>query len=297
MINPLISVVIGSYNQKDVLTKVLNSLFSQSLVHSSYEVIVIDSGSTDNTEEVLKAFSVKSNFSYEIIKNQGKAFARNHGVKKAKADLILITDADMIADKYLLENHLHAHEKIKNQACFEGLTYNLTKLEYPPKKENISPYIKRKYSNFKRLDWYYFLTGNLSFPKKIFLGFGGFSEKFTGYGWEDLELGYRFQKYKIPLYYLKTAQNYHYHLVEREDEIARNIKKGQGAKIFLDLHPELKLFLGINPISVGLFKLIKPQGKIYAFFHKNLNSPNRLLKNLSFYILKEHSYLSGLLNF
>ena len=85
----------------------------------------------------------------------------------------------------------------------------------------LTQHIQKKIKDGAKLGWYYFLTGNVSFPKSWFEKEGGFSEDFQNYGWEDLELGYRFSQKKYPHYYLKKAVNYHYHVISEEEEIKR----------------------------------------------------------------------------
>ena len=78
--------------------------------------------------------------------------------------------------------------------------------------------------------------------------------------------------------------------------IQRNIKKGESAKIFLNKHPELKLFLGLNPLSIFLYKRIKKYGLTYKVFQKMYKSKIKLLNRLGFYLLKEYHYLTGILS-
>jgi GT2 family glycosyltransferase len=296
MKNPVISVVFGSFNQVEVLKLVLLEFENQTLAPECFEVIVVDSTSSDGSQEFLRNYSPNYKFKFFIQENQGKAAARNKGVKEASSDLILITDADMIPHKDLLKTHFETHSRFSQPVCFEGLTYNLKKLEWPTSKANTQPYITRDYKNMKKLGWFYFLTGNISFPKKLFLAEDGFDETFLSYGWEDLELGYRLSKKDIPLYYLNTAQNYHYHVVTKEEEIERNIKKGESAKIFIKKHLELKWFLGLNPVSVFLFKIIKKEGVVYSFIKKSMfTSKINVFQRFGFWFLKEYSYLQGLL--
>ena len=71
-----------------------------------------------------------------------------------------------------------------------------------------------------KLGWYYFLTGNISFPKALFMQENGFNEVFMSYGWEDIELGYRLEQKKVPLRYLKSAVNYHYHVISKKKKLS-----------------------------------------------------------------------------
>lgn len=288
-----ISVVIGTYNQAKILPKTLDAFATQTLYKDLFEVIVVDSSSHDGTAELFKRYSADFNLRIIIQENKGKAAARNRGVQEAQGSIILITDADMIADSRLLERHVSAHKDQAKPACFEGLTYNMTKLHWPPESSFLYPYIHRHYKPLTPLGWYYFLTGNLSMPKELFLAQGGFDENFTGYGWEDLELGYRLSKQGVPLFYLPTAINYHYHVVSQTDEISRNIAKGQSAKYFLQKHPNLKWFLGANPFSVWLFRHIKKEG----LFFRMMNNWYQTKKNgFALWLLKEYHYLQGLLS-
>ena len=91
-------------------------------------------------------------------------------------------------------------------------------------------------------NWQYILS------KTYFYRFKGFDEAFGGYGWEDLELGYRMSRENIPLIFLKDAVNYHYHVISEEDEIMRNIKKGESAQIFLKETPTFEMVFRFKSI-------------------------------------------------
>ncbi|HVN67776.1 MAG TPA: glycosyltransferase family 2 protein, partial [Candidatus Sulfotelmatobacter sp.] len=119
-----LSVVIGTYNQKEKLALTVDSLFRQTAAPGLYELVVVDSASNDGTEEMMG--SLRSHFAqlkYIRIENRGKPFARNFGIDEAHGEIILLTDADMIADPNLISEHLKAHEKFTN-ASFEGMTIN-----------------------------------------------------------------------------------------------------------------------------------------------------------------------------
>jgi glycosyltransferase involved in cell wall biosynthesis len=195
-------------------------------------------------------------FRYIRQENQGKASARNRGIEEAKGEIVLITDADMIADPELIEEHLLFHNRHR-KAIAEGLTYNLKSYENFKDPSNLSPYIKERIKPGQRIRWSYFLTGNISLPKQLLIEAGMFDTSFKGYGWEDLELGYRLKK-KAPLYYLPSAINYHYHIVPEGDLGERKYQMGQSAVLFYKKHrnSEIKMFLGMNPLAVAIYKII-----------------------------------------
>jgi glycosyltransferase involved in cell wall biosynthesis len=92
MINaePAVSVIIPTYNCDRYIVQAVESVLQQE--DCSYEIIIIDDGSTDATEKVLDPY--RDRLRYIKQKNQGVAAARNHGIAIAKANLIAFLDAD-----------------------------------------------------------------------------------------------------------------------------------------------------------------------------------------------------------
>ena len=292
-----ISVVIGSYNQKDRLKRVIDGYVSQK-VSIKFEVVIVDSYSTDGTDQMVASYDALP-FHLNFIQREnpsGKAEARNVGVIESKGNVVIISDADMIPSEGFVQAHFDAHRRASAICCFEGLAYNLDTYDWPPKALGTKTQVPRKYRDGDRLDWYYFLTGNVSFPKSIFTVEKGFSLAFKNYGWEDLELGYRFKKREIPLYYLTSAVNYHYHVITDEEKAERKYNMGQSAQIFLQKHPELKWFLGLNPVSVFIRKRLSRQHIIYRMIQRLKDSKAAALRSFSYWFLGEYNYLTGLLN-
>ena len=88
-----ISVIIPIYNQEKYLEKCLGSIAVQTYPY--LEVLMIDDGSTDETEEICKRFQSKDDrFKYIRKKNAGVASARNKGLDSVTGDLIGFVDPD-----------------------------------------------------------------------------------------------------------------------------------------------------------------------------------------------------------
>lgn len=105
--NPLISVIVPSYNYAHYLPDLINSLQRQS--YSNWECIIVDDNSMDNTKEVVNSFMEKDiRIKYYFQENGGPAKARNYGISIAKGDYIQFIDADdFIGDeKFQLEIEL-----------------------------------------------------------------------------------------------------------------------------------------------------------------------------------------------
>src|SRR5262245_25174348 len=90
MLDPIVSVVIAAYNARCFLPETLASVFSQS--YSSYEIIVVDDGSTDGTREMLQTYNEK--VVCRLQENRGPSAARNAAIEAAQGKYIAFLDAD-----------------------------------------------------------------------------------------------------------------------------------------------------------------------------------------------------------
>ncbi|MEC4685991.1 MAG: glycosyltransferase [Nitrospirota bacterium] len=95
---PTVSVIVPSYNRAHLLVRALQSILNQT--YRDFEVIVVDDGSTDNTEEIVRSFSALDIRYVRHESNKGEAAARNTGVLTAKGEFIAFLDSD---DEWLPE--------------------------------------------------------------------------------------------------------------------------------------------------------------------------------------------------
>lgn len=92
MKQPMISVVMPVYNNREYIRQAIDSVFAQNV---PLELLVIDDASTDGTEEVLADYKERADFRYlRNEKNVGAAASRNRGVREAKGKYIAFLDAD-----------------------------------------------------------------------------------------------------------------------------------------------------------------------------------------------------------
>ena len=92
MPNPQISIIVPTYNRADFLPKAIQSILNQT--YQDWEAIIVDDGSTDKTEEIVKDYN-ESRIRYIAHKsNLGISTARNTGIKNSKGKYIALLDSD-----------------------------------------------------------------------------------------------------------------------------------------------------------------------------------------------------------
>jgi len=87
---PCVSIVIPTYNCARYILAAIQSVFTQTF--DDYEIIVVDDGSTDDTREVLQAWSSRLRYIYQ--QNRGQAAARNAGIRASSGQYLVFLDAD-----------------------------------------------------------------------------------------------------------------------------------------------------------------------------------------------------------
>jgi glycosyltransferase involved in cell wall biosynthesis len=105
---PFFTIVVPTYNRADLIQKTIQSLLDQQYEH--YEILVVDDGSTDNTEQIVSAIQ-HPRLQYIKKQNAERAAARNFGAARAKGDYVNFFDSDDLA----LPNHLSAAAALLQQ--------------------------------------------------------------------------------------------------------------------------------------------------------------------------------------
>jgi glycosyltransferase involved in cell wall biosynthesis len=104
----MVSVVIPVYNSGGFVIRTLNSVLSQA--HSNIEVIVVNDGSTDNTEnEVLSVIDSRVKYIYQA--NQGVSAARNRGLELASGDYVVFFDSDDLMEPAFVSSRVMVLEE------------------------------------------------------------------------------------------------------------------------------------------------------------------------------------------
>jgi glycosyltransferase involved in cell wall biosynthesis len=116
-----VSVVITCYNYGQYVEKAIESVFLQT--YEDFEIILVDDGSTDDSEQRIRPFLSDKRLTYIRQKNKGQANAKNTGIKHAKGEFIAFLDADDLWETTKLEKQLALFSNDKTGVVFSRARY------------------------------------------------------------------------------------------------------------------------------------------------------------------------------
>lgn len=238
-----VTIVIPTYNREELVQKTLGSLEKQTYPKNKFEVIVVDDGSADNTERVVKEIikRKKLDISYFKQENKGPAAARNIGIKKAKGEFIYFVDDDIELSPTCLAEHMRSHEK--QDVAVLGYTVWSDNIEVTDFMHFVAPNgFLFNYASIKHpqnCGYGCFWTNNISLHKH-WLKEDLFDETFYPEKgkpiMEDAELAYRLSKKGLRIVLNKKALAYHYHRLEEKKFFERGKLAGQTEILFYKKH-------------------------------------------------------------
>ena len=234
-----LSVIIPTYNRKDLLAKALQGYLVQSSPQLIKELLVIDDGSTDGTESMVREFSPRAPFPIRYFRqpNQGPAAARNVGIREACSNLVLFSDSDIIPTSGLARQHLEWHKQ-NPQVTTAILGY----VTWDPR-VNPTPFMRwygeggplfafRQFRNEREISFRFFYSCNLSLKTEFLRSGGQFDEDFKSAAYEDIELGYRLRKKGLQLLYNPAALAHHYQFFSFADACRKAEASAAARRIF-----------------------------------------------------------------
>ena len=168
LLAPFFSIIIPTYNRAEKIDIPIKSILNQHF--KSWELIIIDDGSTDETNALIQTYS-SHNVHYFYQQHQGRSTARNLGISKARGEYICFQDSD---DEYL-PNHLQTlYEAILQNDTYKVFRTGMLIYENgkPSKKSNIIGIKGRNaypFENFQTAAFHKNLLNEKSFPVKYFV--------------------------------------------------------------------------------------------------------------------------------
>lgn len=253
---PALSVVIPTHERASLLKRALEHLERQTIARD-LEVIVVSDGPDVGTRELAAQIEDREKgedrrfdmFQFLEIPKCQQGVARNRGVAKATAPIVLFAQDDIFLAPNACAVHVVAHGKFPRAAVLGfttwdpacGITPVMTWLEatgwqfgYP----HLAPYAHRLVP--PEIQHRYTYTSHISLPTKD-AKCVAFREDVSLYGWEDIEWGLRLRKEGLPLVYEPDATALHHHHLELADSLRRMETVGRSAVHIESIAPELSV--------------------------------------------------------
>lgn len=235
---PEISVVIGTHNRSRLLARCIGALEEQTQDPSTFELVVADDGSSDDTVELVSALQTPFALRVLDLGKVGRAHARNAGVEAAEAPLVLVIDDDVIAAPELIAAHLEGHREHGDIVGIGRL------LQAAPQRHDwyaraFAETWNARFDGLRErdIDWPDCFAGNLSASRGRLLEVGGFRQLETG---EDADLGFRLAAAGSRIRYLPEASAVHDDQKPRARLVAHSRLQGAGQVALADRVPAMR---------------------------------------------------------
>lgn len=126
-----VTVIICTRNRASQLCNVLDSFVAMDKPSEDWEMLLVDNGSSDNTQEVINSYKDKLPIRSVIEETPGLSNARNTGVKNATGEYICWTDDDVKVDTKWLVGYVEAFKKHPDAVVFGGVIEPVAETEFP----------------------------------------------------------------------------------------------------------------------------------------------------------------------
>ncbi len=201
--------VIPSYNRRDLLRRCLDSLVAQDQDPKTFEVVVVDDGSSDGTTEMVE--SLQTPFEMRLLRQGqgGWAAAQNAGIAASTGLICLLIDDDIIASPGLVAAHVAGHASTARQTLGIGPLSQV-----PPRgrdwyAQTFAAEWDKHYAVLAEREptWMDCYGGNLSAPRSALLASGGFAPDLAAAA--DVELAFRLCTAGLSPAFFATADALH----------------------------------------------------------------------------------------
>ncbi len=244
-----VSVIIPTFQRRNLLRRALNAVFAQDFPPSEFEVIVVIDGSQDGTLEMLRELRPSCRLRFLYQENKGQAAAKNAGIQLAEGEILFFLDDDILLPPNALRDHLDKHDG-SAQVIFAAIGVA------PDSRPGLATEYTREFADsfyraLERGGFSYFpnyvnVLPNSSVPRRLILDAGGFDERFFR-AHEDTELAYRLYKQNVQFRYISGVR-----AVQVYDKDVRALAReaeldGRQDILFSCLHSEYRLTCDLAP--------------------------------------------------
>jgi len=239
----MFSVIIPTYNRPLALKRTVSSILSLN-ISSEFEIIIVN----DYPEAPVTSFEDNRIRIIENETNLGRSRSRNAGALAAKGNILFFIDDDIEVKENLFDKYINEFEK-----GFSAIFSNVINVRTDGKYSFLNEFLNTRGANKQNIGDVvksnYFTTAFCSVKKDFFNKIGGFDENFSGYGWEDPEMGLRIEKSCGKISFLKTDKIYHYHDKSVEEWIGQIENSGRNLEYLIKKHPQFKKNIRYNLLT------------------------------------------------
>ncbi len=239
-----VSVVIPTCGRAEILRGTLEALARQRFNRSRLEVLVVADGGDPDTLALARelAPSFPCPLTPLAQARQGQGVARNLGIERAAGRIVLMLDDDIEAVPVLVAEHARHHQHRDNIVVTGALP--VERLEDEPAHQEAvrlwwAGVLADMAAPAHQPTFRDFVTGNVSAPRAALLAAGGFDPRFTGYGREDYELGYRLLRAGLRFLHEPAAEGLHRYRKPVLEWLRQFQGSGRADVIFARKHPEI----------------------------------------------------------
>ncbi|MBB4803018.1 glycosyltransferase involved in cell wall biosynthesis [Flavobacterium nitrogenifigens] len=271
------SIIIPLFNKENFIQNTIQSILDQTF--QDYEIIIVNDGSTDKSEEKILQFK-DSRIFYFSKQNEGASTARNYGIEKANSDFITFLDADDYWYPTFLETMFENISKVPNQKVFSAaIEFDTSKKTIP-----VQYSISKTNEEFEIVNYFkaslketVLCTSCAAFHKSVFTEVGNFDTKIKS--GQDTDLWIRIGLIYPVVFSWKILARYVYDSKSLSKN-AKFIKEKMDFSKFEEAektNPDLKKFLDLNRFSLAIKSKLAGEKVLFKKYYNPID-----LKKLGF---------------
>jgi glycosyltransferase involved in cell wall biosynthesis len=255
---PRVSIVTILYNKASEISYVLES-YARQTYEGSIEFIFVDDQSTDQSVALVEEYMVQlpalqNRIEYKIISNDrnlGNCLSRNIGVEQATGEIVVIVDADCLLNADFVRRHVEAHAFNDDEIVIGPLNIETNGAEpkHVLRYYEERPWLAVAHADLQdpvnRVSFVNCVTRNFSIKAKA-IGEELFDALFSysanpdsGYGWEDIEMGYRQYRRGLRVKFVEEAFSIHITPSKNDDGESKCLRSMKNFRRLYEKHPEL----------------------------------------------------------
>lgn len=217
------------------LPRLFDALAAQT--HPEWDAVVVIDGDIDGSQQVVERHAHLPIRAVVLPENRGRVTALNTGFAQAEGDILIRCDDDFEPGPGHVAAHVEGHASGPRGVV--GLPLNIAPANAYMRAYGLVADARGRdeaYATAPEQRWRLW-GGNTSLPRDLFHELGGFDARYRGYGWEDLDLGYRLHRLGVPIELSRAAEvRHHMASVNTRTRALRALHSGMARRRFDEIH-------------------------------------------------------------